>query len=357
MNPVHQNAWQFWMLSFLAAAGTLLGILLLQHINSAHWVAPWALLTLALIALVAINKTHFLQPIMARLLQSSPWPWLVAAIIINSLVLFFGQHELGVTRTFGNDYFSLRASLWSMIPMLVFLTIFSQQTHVKPISILMAMLGIGLYAMAGFMQRDLFSLVILIVLAFYFGLQSKNKMKIWLPLSAGLSIPAGLLYALSSIPIWKRLVDFNHSAQTDPEGHGFTLHQTQSAFEQAGLWGTEKLHLINSATTRLELDWSTLPHLSLWLGNVTMASIVLIIIIFLALLFLQIRSANPTIKPLLVGGWLLLLVSQLFAIMPSFGLLPFTGHYGLLLLTPGEITLVAALLLALSHSARQTNNP
>jgi hypothetical protein len=199
MNPAHQNAWQFWMLSFLAAAGTLLGILLLQHINSAHWVAPWALLTLALIALVAINKTHFLQPIMARLLQSSPWPWLVAAIIINSLVLFFGQHELGVTRTFGNDYFSLRASLWSMIPMLVFLTIFSHQTHVKPISILMAMLGIGLYAMAGFMQRDLFSLVILIVLAFYFGLQSKNKMKIWLPLSAGLSISVKFVAVLESV--------------------------------------------------------------------------------------------------------------------------------------------------------------
>ena len=343
------RSWQDWLLILLAGAGLALGLVFHWRLNDGPMIWPWALISCVLWLLLLFNKTQWLTNWLISALKSSPWPWLVVAVVLNSLVLLVGHTEMGATRWYGNESFSIRASLISLIPLLMFLTIFSQQTKASDIEHLLALVGMTIYALASFLQPDLVSLVLLFILAIYFSLSARNLMRIWLAVSAGLGLSLGAFYALSEPYRWERLTSF--LIQSDPEGIGQTLNLTQSAFEQAGWWGSEKEHLIQQATRWIELEWSALPHMALWTGQLGLVLCLISIVVFLAVYFAQALKSLAPVKHLLIGDWLLFAVSQVFAILPSFGLLPYTGHYGLLWVSMNEITISAFLgLLLLSTS-------
>lgn len=343
------------MLSLLMLSTITLGTAIHWHISNVGVFLPWTVAAVALVAMIVLGKGDWLHRHMENALAGPPWPWLIAAILINAVVLFIGHTEYGVTRWYGNEHFALRASFWAMLPLLVFLTIFSRLESPGLVPQIASMAGLGMFTLASYMQPDWFSLVVLFALAIYFGLLAKNHMRIWLPLTAISGLGIGFLYVVSATYRWERLTSFLHSSSTDPQGQGFVLHQTQSAFEQAGLWGSDQSHLLNNATQMMELEWSLLPQLSLWLGNVLMFTVLFLLVVFLVILALRaLYHADHNIKPLLMGSLILLVVSQVFAVAPSFGLLPHTGHYGIIGLHSGGTTLLALFALALSWKSSQS---
>jgi hypothetical protein len=90
---------------------------------------------------------------------------------------------------------------------------------------------------------------------------------------------------------------------------------------------------------------AALPYLSLWLGN---AAIVLFILLLLTLLggmlYLILKQLQDWKRNAAIGTWLLISISQVFALANPFGLLPVSG-YGIAFIGSGEVgTLVLVLL-------------
>lgn len=123
----------------------------------------------------------------------SPWLWLLAAILCNSLVNFGGLGALDAGATHAYAGIDLRASLWAMPMLLLALRMLGQQ----PLSVAAqgaALAGIALFATGTLLQPDLAQLALLLLLLPLLGCNMRNGLRYWLLAVLPAALLAGGVY-------------------------------------------------------------------------------------------------------------------------------------------------------------------
>lgn len=311
----------------------------------------------ALILLLALFPGHFRQ--LNRFVPSlfhSPWTWLGLSMLIAASPLL-GAEELYGAKRHLESTLMIRSGLWALICHLVFLAKLTEKKQLPLAHLIFALFGTGSLALLFLVQPDMFALLGLVFVCVAVGLSTRNRLRLWLPLTGTAGFLALVMLILTSPYRLKRvLAAFDH--ESDPYGRGFEPRVLKQALDQAGWFGHHDL--ANSAMNFLpkNLEWYTFNYFGLWMGKVAIFALLFMLFLLALMLILQLHHATRFHRSILAGAVALFVLNLCWQIPGAFiPILP-NAHFGLPFLNPGQFSLATSLLLlfaAITTSERRSS--
>lgn len=318
----------------------------------AFWGGSSALVLLLALFPGQLRQLNRFVPNLFRL----PWTWLGLSMLIAALPVFGGAEELYGAKRHLESTLMIRSGLWALICHLVFLAMLAEKEQLPLVHLVLVLSGTGALALLFLAQPDMFALLGVVVVCVAVGLSTRNRLRLWLPLTGTAGFLTLVMLILTSPYRLKRvLAAFDH--ESDPYGRGFEPRILNQALDQAGWFGHHDLASSAMEFLPKNLEWYTFNYFGLWMGKAAICALLFMLLLLALMLILQLYHATRFHRSILAGSVALFLLNLCWQIPGAFiPILP-NAHFGLPFLNPGQFSLATALLLlfaAISSSEKRS---